>query len=45
MGGTVGVPFLAWVRDFSVLHGVQTGGEAHPASYPMGTGALSQRVK
>jgi hypothetical protein len=24
-------------RDFSVLHVVQTGSGAHPASYPMGT--------
>jgi hypothetical protein len=28
------------VQDFSLLHGVQTGTEAHPASYPMGTGEL-----
>jgi hypothetical protein len=28
-------------RDFSPLHCVQTGSEAHPASYPMGTGDFS----
>jgi hypothetical protein len=34
-----------WVRvrvpmgqEFSLLHVVQTGSEAHPTSYPMGTG-------
>jgi hypothetical protein len=26
--------------EFSLLHVVQTGSEAHPASYPMGTGTL-----
>jgi hypothetical protein len=25
-------------QEFSLLHVVQTGSEAHPASYPMGTG-------
>jgi hypothetical protein len=25
-------------QKFSLLHSVQTGSEAHPASYPMGTG-------
>jgi hypothetical protein len=25
-------------QDFSLLHNVQTGSGAHPASYPMGTG-------
>jgi hypothetical protein len=30
---------------FSHLHSVQTGIGAHPASYPMGTGAVSPRVK
>jgi hypothetical protein len=30
--------FPAAARDFSLLHGVQTGSEAHPASYPMGAG-------
>jgi hypothetical protein len=32
-----GVPFLAGARDFSLFHGVETGSEAHPASYPVGT--------
>jgi hypothetical protein len=27
------------IRDFSSLHSVQTGSEAHPASYLMGTGS------
>jgi hypothetical protein len=26
-----------WEQEFSLLHVVQTGSEAHPASYPMGT--------
>jgi hypothetical protein len=30
---------------FSLLHVVQTGSGDHPSSYPMGTGALSPRVK
>jgi hypothetical protein len=34
-----GVLFPAGARDFSVLHSVQTGSEAHPASYTMSTGA------
>jgi hypothetical protein len=38
MGLTAGVRFLAWGRYFSLFHSVQTGSEAHPASYPMGTG-------
>jgi hypothetical protein len=25
-------------QEFALLHVVQTGSEAHPASYPMGTG-------
>jgi hypothetical protein len=32
------VRFPAGARDFSLLYSVQTGHEAHPASYPMGTG-------
>jgi hypothetical protein len=28
-------------KRFSLLHSVQTGSGAHPASYPTGTGALS----
>jgi hypothetical protein len=27
-------------QDFSLLHTVQTGSGAHPASYPMGTGGV-----
>jgi hypothetical protein len=34
---TAGVRFLAGARDFSLLHSVQTGSGAHPASCPMGT--------
>jgi hypothetical protein len=30
---------------FPVLHGVQTGSEARPAYYPMGSGGYSPRVK
>jgi hypothetical protein len=32
-------------RNFSVHHRVQTGSEAHPASYTMGTRAVSLEVK
>jgi hypothetical protein len=32
-------------QDFSLLHSVQTGSGAHPASYPMGTGDFSPRGK
>jgi hypothetical protein len=32
-------------KDFSLLQKVQTGSEAYPASYPMGTGDVSPRVK
>jgi hypothetical protein len=32
-------------KYFSLLHSVQTGSGAHPASYPMGSGALSVGVK
>jgi len=35
MGG--GVLALAGAGNFSLHHRVQTGSEAHPASYPMGT--------
>jgi len=31
--------------DFSLHHRVQTGSKSHPASYPMGKGALSPGVK
>jgi hypothetical protein len=36
-GCTARVRFPA-VQDFSLLHNVQTGSGAHPASYPRGTG-------
>jgi hypothetical protein len=32
-------------QDFSLLHNVQTGSKAHPASYPVGTGTISRGVK
>jgi hypothetical protein len=32
-------------QEFSFLHVVQTGSGVHPASYPMGTGALSLEIK
>jgi hypothetical protein len=34
-----------WVQEFLLLHVVQTGSGVHPTSYPIGTGALSPRVK
>jgi hypothetical protein len=34
-----------WRREFSLLHVVQTGSEANPASYPMGTGGSFLRGK
>jgi hypothetical protein len=37
MGWTAWVRFPA-VQDFSLLHSIQTGTWAHPASCPMGTG-------
>jgi hypothetical protein len=33
-----------WRHEFSLLHSVQTGSGAHPASYPIGKGALSPEV-
>jgi hypothetical protein len=39
------VRFPAGAGNFSVHHRVQNGSEAHPASYPMGTGDLSLGVK
>jgi hypothetical protein len=36
-GRGIGVRFPASARDFSLLHSVQTGSGAHPASYTMGT--------
>jgi hypothetical protein len=38
MAWKVGVRFPAGARDFSLLHSVKTWPEAHPVSYPMGTG-------
>jgi hypothetical protein len=35
---TAGVRFPARAADLSLLHSVQTGSGAHPASYPVGTG-------
>jgi hypothetical protein len=32
------VRFPSGAGNFSLHHGVQNGSEAHPASYPMGTG-------
>jgi hypothetical protein len=39
------VRFPAGAGNFSLHHRVQTGSGAHPASYPMGTRALSLGVK
>jgi hypothetical protein len=36
-GWTIGVRSPAGAKDFSSSPCVQTGSEAHPASYPMGT--------
>jgi hypothetical protein len=41
----VGVLIPAGTNNFSLIHTVQTGSEDHPASYLMGTGALSPGVK
>jgi hypothetical protein len=35
------VRFPAGVRNFPLLHIIQTGSEAHSASYPMGSGECS----
>jgi hypothetical protein len=42
---TAGVQFPAGAGDFSLLHRVDTGTGAYPASYAVGAGALSPRVK
>jgi hypothetical protein len=34
-----------WGQEFSLLPVVQTGSEAHPASYPMGSGGSFSGVK
>jgi hypothetical protein len=44
-GQGMGVRSLTGAKHFSLLHGVQTGSGAHPASYPTGAGALSLGVK
>jgi hypothetical protein len=44
-GQEVGVHFQAGARDFSLLHNVQTGSEAHPATYPVCTRNSSSEVK
>jgi hypothetical protein len=36
---------VTFTGHFSLLHRALTGSEAHPASYPMGTGGLSPGVK
>jgi hypothetical protein len=40
-----GVRVLAGAGNFALHHRLQTGSGAHPASYPMGTGSLSVKVK
>jgi hypothetical protein len=40
-----GVRFPAGAGNSSLRHRVQNGSGAHPASYPMGTGALSLGIK
>jgi hypothetical protein len=39
------VQFLAGAGNFSLHHCIQNSSEVHPASYPMGTRALSLGVK
>jgi hypothetical protein len=34
-----------WCKMFFLLHGIQTDSGAHPASYPMDTGAISPEIK
>jgi hypothetical protein len=38
-GWVAGIRFPTGERDYSLLHSVQTGSGAHPASYPVGTGS------
>jgi hypothetical protein len=40
-----GVRFPTVARDFSLLHGIQTGYGAHAVPYPMGTGRSFQEDK
>jgi hypothetical protein len=40
MGWIIGVQFLPGARDFSLLCSIRTDSGAHPAPYPVGTGAL-----
>jgi hypothetical protein len=42
---TTGAKSPSGAKDFSSSLCVQTSSEAHPASYPMGTGSLSPGVK
>jgi hypothetical protein len=39
---TAWIQYPAGARDFSLLHSAQTGCEASPASYPMGTRGVKQ---
>jgi hypothetical protein len=41
-GWTIGVRSPTKAEDFSSITCVQTGSEAHPASYPMGTGGKAR---
>jgi hypothetical protein len=43
MGWMAMVQFLVGTKKISLLHSIQTSSEAHPASYPAGTGGLSLR--
>lgn len=43
--GQLGAPLLAGARDFVPFHSIQTGYEAHPASYPIGSGGAFPRAK
>jgi hypothetical protein len=44
-GRGIRVPFPIRVRDFPLFHKVQTGSEAHRASYPVGVGITFPRGK
>jgi hypothetical protein len=45
MEWTIGVRIQAGAGNFSLRHHVQTGSGDHPASYPIGTEAVSLGVK